>query len=464
LKKLHPTRIPELALKRLRLWLTCGLAASLLYSYPCTAGLFNPGTFTLPNGLQVIVLTNSRAPIVKQIIVYKAGSIDEPRGKSGIAHFLEHLMFKGTKNISGKELEKLNNQAGADQNAFTTRDITGYHYEVVKKDLPLVMRLEADRMVNLLIDAKDVEAERPVIIEERRMRVDNEPDGILKEAMVYSFYHHHPYRIPVVGWENEMETLNQADARDFYNKWYAPNNAVLILAGDITLDEAKALVGKYFGPIPSRELPLRDTPIEPDHRGIVQHVEKSSDRVLEPVYYRMYGAPREKESLTAAYALQVFEHILSSGANSLLYDALVTKKKIASNVGASYSDSLARGPASFYLSAQPVIGKTLADVETALLEELKAIQEKGVTQEQVEKAKKRLVAAIDYIRDDSFGPADIFADIVGRGFEIADVEESKDRIAAVTVEDVNAVARSVLSQEDYLTGHLLPEKKKEKTS
>jgi zinc protease len=449
---------------RFAAWLVSGALCFIIMTSQCAAALFNPQTFTLPNGLQVIVLTNNRAPIVKQILLYKVGSIDEPRGKSGIAHFLEHLMFKGTKNISGKDLDKANERAGADQNAQTSRDYTLYHQEIAKADLDSVMKLEADRMINLLLDPKDVESERPVIIEERRLRIDNEPNVILGEAIGYSFYRHHPYRIPVIGWEHEMEKLSQQDAREFYDKWYAPNNAVLILAGDITLEEAKALATKHYGPIPARDLPPRGIMIEPDHRGIVQHIVKRSDRVLEPVYHRVYAAPNLKENPKASYALQIFEHIISSGANSILYDSLITKQKIASWISASYSHSLIRGPAMFHLSAQPSPGKNLQDIENAILAELNKILDKGVTKEQVDKAKMRIVADIDYIRDDSFGSADIFANALGGGYEVADVEGWKDRIAEVTVEDVNAAARAVLSQEDYLTAHLLPEKKEGKSS
>jgi zinc protease len=431
------------------------LVSSLLLS-PAQAGLFNPQTFTLANGLQVIVLTNKRAPIVKQILLYKAGSMDEPKGKSGIAHFLEHLMFKGTKNISGKELDKMNEKAGADQNAQTGRDYTLYHQEVVKSDLESVMKLEADRMVNLLIDAKDVEDERPVIVEERRMRTDNEPKGILIEAMMYSFFRNHPYRLPIIGWEHEMEKLSQADAREFYEKWYAPNNAVLILSGDITLEEAKALTEKYYGPIPKRDLPERHILTEPDHRGVIQNVVLRSDRIEEPAYYRMYAAPNQRENMKASYALDVFEQIISEGANSLLYDSLITKQKVASSVSANYSDSLARGPSTFYIAVQPAPDRTLEEARAALIKEINTIVAKGVSKEDVEKAKNRLVADIDYLRDDSFSGSDIFAHAIGTGFNIEDIEQIKERTLAVTVEDVNAAARAIFGQEDYLNAELLP--------
>lgn len=455
MKKINQTRGYNLRILLASLVIACvGLHSS------CEAGLFNPQTFTLPNGLQVIVLTNTRAPIVKQILLYKVGAMDEPPGKSGIAHFLEHLMFKGTKNVSGKELDKANERSGADQNAQTGHDYTLYHQEVPKKDLESVMKLEADRMANLLIEAKDVEDERPVIIEERRMRTDNEPGAILSEAIGYTFFRHHPYHLPVIGWEHEMQKLSQQDARDFYDKWYAPNNAVLILAGDITLDEAKTLATKYYGPIPKKELPPRNTNTEPEPRGIFQHLEKKSDRVLEPIYYLLYPAPNLRENAKASYGLEIFRQIISEGANSILYDALVTKQKIASWVSTSYDNSMARGPAIFDFSAQPAPGKSLAEVEAALLAEIETIKKNGVTEEQVEKAKRRIVADIDFIRDDSFGSAEIFARTIGGWYEIADIEEWKDRIKTVTAADVNAAARAVLSQEDYLTAYLLPEQKK----
>lgn len=434
-----------------------GLVFSFLVMPVTHAGLFNPETFTLPNGLQVIVLTNNRAPIVKQIVVYKVGSIDEPKGKSGIAHFLEHLMFKGTSNISRQELDKENDRMGADQNAQTGYNYTTYFQEVVKQDLPRIMKLESDRMVNLLLDEKDVESERPVILEERRMRTDNEPGAILEEAIHAALYRHHPYRIPIIGWEHEIEGLNQADAKDFYKTWYVPNNAILVLAGDITLAEAKELATKYYGPIASKPLPGRNITKEPDHRDVNLHVEKKSSRVLEPVYHKIFGAPNLREDIKATYALQVLEQILAKGANSILFDRLVTKNKIASWVSASYSGSISRGPALFRFSAQPAPGKSLEAVEGAISKEVELILQKGVTAEQVEKAKKRMVADIDYIKDDSFGSADIFAYIIGCGFEIKDVEEWKERVEVVTAEDVNAAARAVFSQKDFLTAHLLPE-------
>lgn len=436
--------------------IACIIFTSLAAESPLCAGLFNPQTFTLANGLQVIVLTNKRAPIVKQILLYKAGSIDEPEGKSGIAHFLEHLMFKGTKNISGAELDKINDKVGADQNAQTSRDYTLYHQEVTKSDLESVMKLEADRMVNLLLDAKDVEDERPVIVEERRMRIDNVPKSILIEAMMYNFFRNHRYRIPIIGWEHEMEKLSQADARDFYNKWYAPNNAILVLSGDITVDEAKPLVEKYYGSIPKRDLPERLTLVEPDHRGVIEDIRLSSDRVQEPTFYRMYAAPGLRENMKAAFALDVLEQVISDGANSLLYDSLVTKQKVASSVSASYSDSMARGPSTFYIAVQPAPHKTLEEAKAALLKEINAIVEKGISKEQVEKSKNRLVADLDYLRDDSFGGANIFAHALGTGYTTDDIELIKERTMAVTPEDVNAAARAIFGQEDYLNAELLP--------
>lgn len=438
-----------------------------LFMGVCTgtfAGLFNPQTFTLSNGLQVIVLTNTRAPIVKQILVYKVGAIDEPLGKSGIAHFLEHLMFKGTKNLTGAELDKANERMGADQNASTGHDYTMYYQEIVKNELEFVMKIESDRMQNLLLLEKDVQDELPVILEERRMRTDNEPAAILNEAMNAAFYRNHPYRIPTIGWEYEIQGLTQKDARDFYDTWYAPNNAVLILAGDISVKEAKSLAEKYYGGIPAKKIPERKTLSEPLHRGVILHVQKESSRVLEPVYNRIYTAPSLKEDRKAYFALQILEHLLAGGAHGQLYENLVNKQKVAAWAGARYNHGISRGPASFQFSGQPGPGKTIKELEESFLQEIKVLMEKSISSEVLEKAKRQVLSDIDFMRDESFGGATIFAHVAGAGADIQEIEAWKDSIEEVSAEDVNAVIQKIFNDDDYITGHLLPEKKVEKTS
>ena len=432
-----------------------------VFTSPSMAALFNPKNFTLANGLQVYVLSNHRAPIVKQILVYKVGSIDEPAGKSGIAHFLEHLMFKGTKNLSGKELDKVNERMGADQNASTGHDYTMYYQEIVKSELEDTMRIEADRMQNLLLMEKDVQAELPVILEERSMRIDNEPSAILQEAMDAAFYQNHPYRIPPIGWEHEMRMLDQKAAREFYDTWYAPNNAVLILAGDINLEEAKTLAEKYYGPIAAKTIPERKNLVEPVFRDVHVHLEKSSPRVLEPMYIRVYQAPSLRDDPKAYFALQILEHLLAGGAHGQLYDSLVNEQKIASWISLTYKSGMSRGPASLEFSGQPVPGKSLDELENKIIEEIAKLKKTSITPEQLQQAKRRVVSSIDFLQDESFGGANIFAHALGCGTDIQYIENWKDYISQVTVEDIENVIKLIFEKNQFMTGRLLPEEKKE---
>src|SRR5260370_39541632 len=251
---------------------------------------FGAEGFTLANGLQVVVIPNHRATVVTQMVWYKVGGADEPRGKSGIAHFVEHLMFRGTKEVPPGMFSRLDAQNGGSDHASTAEDYTAYHQTVALDRLPLVMKLEADRMANLVITDAVVLPEREVIIEERRSRIDNSPAALLNEQVNAAIYLHHPYRIPTIGWEHEMQLLSTQDALDHYRTWYAPNNAVLVIAGDITMAQLKPLAEQYYGPIPARAVPPRDRLIEPPHPATAR-LELPSPRVAQADWTRSYLAP-----------------------------------------------------------------------------------------------------------------------------------------------------------------------------
>src|SRR5712692_5448604 len=251
---------------------------------------FGAEGFTLANGLQVVVIPNHRAPVVTQMVWYKVGAADEPRGKSGIAHFLEHLMFRGSRDVAPGEFSRLVAQNGGRDNAFTAEDYTAFHQTVAVDRLPLVMKLEADRMQNLVISDAVVLPEREVIIEERRSRIDNSPAALLNEQVRTAIFLNHPYRIPTIGWEHEMALLSTADAQAHYRTWYAPNNAVLVVAGDITAAQLKPLAEQYYGPIPARAVPPRDRLIEPPHAATAR-LELRSPRVAQANWTRSYLAP-----------------------------------------------------------------------------------------------------------------------------------------------------------------------------
>ena len=424
-----------------------GILFASTFAPGAIAGVFNPTTFTLKNGLQVVVISNHRAPIAIQMLWYKVGSADEPAGKSGIAHFLEHLMFKGTPSVPPGEFSKIVARNGGQDNAFTSHDYTAYFQRVARDRLELVMRLEADRMANLTLTDAEVLPERDVVLEERRSRTGNNPGAQLYEQSRAAFYLHHPYRNPVIGWKNEIERLNTRDALDFYRKYYAPNNAVLIIAGDVTADEVRRLAEKYYGPIAARATPPRDRLVEPPHLA-ARRVVLKSPQVGQPSWSRRYLAPSynagEKQH---APALQVLSQILGGGSTSRLYRALVVDAKIAASAGAWYSpDDLDLG--SFGLSGSPRPGTDPAALQKAMLEQVNGL---------LPRARKSLLAAAIYVRDGLRAGPNIIGRALTTGRTVADVESWPERIGKVTVEQVNAAARAVLLERNSVTSVLLPD-------
>jgi zinc protease len=433
------------------------MLAVLLLALPTAAAraaLFHPETFTLANGLQVVVVPNRNSPAVTQMVWYKAGRADEQPGKSGIAHFLEHLMFKGTRTTPPGEFDRLVARNGGRQNAFTSQDYTAFYQTVAKDRLALVMRLEADRMTNLTLSDDQVTPERQVIIEERRMRVDNDPAAQFDEQLRASLFLNQGYRVPVIGWKQEMEGLDRADALAWYGRWYAPNNAILIVAGDVSAAEVRPLAEKYYGVIPARALPACVRPSEPPHRAAAR-LEMVSARVRMPSWTRYYLAPSRHTDARAAYALEVLQEILGGGATSRLYKALVVEQKLAIQAGAGYdADALDRTDFALYLRPHP--GVPVDKAEAAMNAELDRLVRDGVTAEEVERAKRRMVAATVYALDSLQAGARIFGAALATGGTVADVEAWPERIAAVTVEEVNQAAKAVLDPVNSVTGVLRP--------
>ncbi|MFN4283000.1 MAG: M16 family metallopeptidase [Alphaproteobacteria bacterium] len=419
------------------------------------AAVFNPTTFTLPNGLQVVVIENHRLPVVTQMVWYKVGAADDPPGKSGIAHFLEHLMFRGTGEIMPGEFSRIVARNGGRDNAFTSWDYTAYHQTVAADRLELVMKLESDRMANLSITEAVVAPERDVIIEERRSRIDNSPAALLNEQINASLFLNHPYRIPIIGWQHEMATLTQADALDFYRRHYAPNNAVLIVSGDVTVDRVRELAAKYYGPIPRKEIAPRVRLREPLHVA-PRRLVLESERVREPRLTREYLAPSYNDGDTQhAYALQVLETILSGGATSRLRKKLVEDDKIAVSIWVSYQPS-ALDYGSFSIGGQPRADVPLSKLEEAIDLEIARLLKDGVTADEVARAKNQLVSGAEYARDSLRSGAMAIGTALATGKTVADVEAWPERIDAVTLDQVNAAARNVFNIVNSVTGALLP--------
>jgi zinc protease len=421
-----------------------------------SAGVFNPESFTLANGLQVVVIPNHRAPIAIQMVWYRVGAADDPAGKSGIAHFLEHLMFKGSKDIPPGAFSKIVARNGGQDNAFTSQDYTAYFQRVAKDRLELVMKLEADRMTGLVLTDAEVLPERDVVLEERRSRTDNNPGAQLYEHTRAALYMNHPYRVPVIGWQSEIEGLTTADAIAFYRRHYAPNNAILIVAGDVTAAEIRPLAEKYYGPIPRRELPPRVRATEPEQRA-ARRVVLKSPQVRQPSWSRTYLAPSYTTATGGdAYALQVLAEIMGGGATSRLYRSLVVEQGVAASAGAWYSaDGLDSG--TFGVSGSPRPGTEIDAVEAALTAQIKALLSDGVSADEVARAKRSLLAGAIYVRDSLRAGPNIFGRALTSGRTIADVESWPDRVGEVTAEAVNAAAKKVFRDNRSVTGVLLPE-------
>lgn len=419
------------------------------------AEMFEAHEFSLPNGLTVVVIPNHRAPIVTQMVWYKVGAADEPRGKSGIAHFLEHLMFRGTKATPPGAFSRIVAQNGGRDNAFTTHDYTAYFQNVASDRLELVMKLESDRMTNLALTDAVVTPERDVIIEERRQRIDNSPTALFDEQLNTALFLHHPYRIPTIGWEEEMHGLTTADARDFYRRWYAPNNAVVVIAGDVTVERVKELTEKYYGPIPARAIPNRERVSEPPKVAAARLMMKSA-RVTEINWSRQYLAPSyragEKQQ---SYALQVLAEVLGGSAASPLYKGLVMDRALALSASAFY-DPNTFDLATFGFSARLKNGVSVADFESALDAIVKTALEGGISAEEVERAKTRMRSAAVYARDSLGGPARLVGAALAVGRTLDDVEAWPDRIGAVTLQQVLDAAHLVIHDDVAVTGVLMP--------
>lgn len=419
------------------------------------AKVFDPATYTLENGLELVVIPNHRAPIVNHMIWYRVGAADESPGESGLAHFLEHLMFKGTANAPDGEFSDVIQKNGGVENAFTSHDYTAYFQRLPSDKLELMMRYEADRMTNLVLTEEVVDPERAVVREERRSRVGNDPGSQLWEVARAITYLNHPYRRPVIGWDHEVEALNTEQAFAFYRKWYHPNNAIVIVSGDVDPDEVHALAKKYYGAIPRGDLPERARVQEPPQNA-GRSATLESSQVRQPEFTISFLAPSYMRGESEhAYALEVLEQVLGGGATSRLYRSLVVEQELAAGASASYSPTKV-DLSSFSLSASPRPGVSVEDVKTALKSEITKILRDGVQASEVESAKKRMHASAIYARD-SFGTgASVFGRALATGRSVEDVESWPDKIGMVTVEDINAAAKAIFRDEQSVTVTLLP--------
>ena len=411
--------------------------------------------FMLANGMDVVVIEDHRAPVVTHMVWYRNGSADDPPMKSGIAHFLEHLMFKGTKNHAKGVFSNHVAELGGQENAFTSNDYTAYFQRVAKEHLSVVMGYEADRMVNLVLDDETVNPERDVVLEERRMRTESDPAAQLSEAVQAALFTQHPYGKPVIGWGHEIETLDRHDAITYYERFYTPENAILVVAGDIEPAHVRELANATYGQLTaSGAKPVRKRPQEPAPRAH-RLVTLTDEKVEQPSHQRIYLVPSIRTAGEGeAGALEVLSHILGGGPTSLLYKALVFDQKLAVTAGAYYAVA-ALDQTRFYVYAIPAEGVTLDQLETAIEAEIAKVVSHGVTEADLARAKTRLVADMIYAQDSQASLARWYGAALAIGMSIADIAGWPGRIEAVSNASIMAVAK-LLDRKSAVTGFLLP--------
>jgi zinc protease len=413
--------------------------------------------FKLDNGMEVLVIPDHRAPVVTHMVFYRVGAADEPMGKSGIAHFLEHLMFKSTDKIPSGEFSKIVARLGGQDNAFTTQDATAYFQRVAKEQLGRMMEMEADRMVSLRLTDKEVATERDVILEERRSRIENNPSSLFGEQMDAVLYQNHPYRIPVIGWEHEIAKLSRQDALGFYKHYYAPNNAILVVAGDVSADEVKSLAEKTYGKLPSVDgiTDNRARPTEPPARA-PRRLTLEDPRAGQPSLHRYYLVPGYRTAEKGeAEALDVLVKLLADGATSRFYKKVVVEKQVASSANGYYeSGGLDSGKVSFYAIAQDKAD--LPKIEAMLDELITDITKNGVSEAELKRAKSAYIADYVYESDSQSTLARRYGWGLATGLTIEEMETWPDRIREVTSEDVKRVAAKFLDPRASVTGVLLP--------
>ena len=411
---------------------------------------------SLDNGLKIVVIPDHRAPVVTHMVWYRNGSADDPIGKSGIAHFLEHLMFKGTKTHPQGQFSETVAELGGQENAFTSNDYTAYFQRASKEHLGTLMAFEADRMTGLVLSDEIVTPERDVVLEERRMRTDTDPSAQLGEAVQATLFSHHPYGKPIIGWKHEIESLDRHDALAYYARFYTPENAILVVAGDVAFEEVERLAKETYGRIPARGAPpQRSRPQEPPphaHRLVTL----SDPKVDQPSAQRVYLVPSYFTGRSASAALEVLSHLIGGGQTSLLYRDLVLDRKIAVAAGAYYMGT-SLDDTRFYIWAIPSEGISLETLDAALDASIAAVSANLADADDLQRARTRLVADAVYAQDNQATLARWYGAALTTGLTTDDVAEWPSKIDAVTAEDVRHAAATYLVKRRSVTGFLLPE-------
>ncbi len=442
------------------------IIAVILCSAPSMAmdKVFNAKSYMLDNGLQIVVVENHRAPVITHMIWYRVGAADEPRGQSGIAHFLEHLMFKGQKHavlgdLEAGEFSKIVRSLGGNDNAFTSQDFTAYFQSISNKHLERVMKMEAGRMRGMFIPQEGFVSEKKVIQEERRQRTDNDPRAQMSEQMREALFPNHPYSIPIIGWMHEIEGLKYQEVMDFYHKYYAPNNAVLIVSGDVSADQVFEIAKRTYGIIERSDMLERSWIKSPPFIAKTA-ISLEHPTIKEPVFRRSYRVPSANQSKQESLILEVLEDIIGGGSTSRLYKSLVVEQKIATNISLSYN-SAAWDDATLSIAVNPASKEKIADVKAAIDNELRKIINDGISVKELSESIMRMQNNAIYARDSLTGPAMIIGYSLITGSSLDDIEHWPQQIESVTIEQIQEVTRKYLNPDvPYKTppidGVLLP--------
>ncbi len=424
----------------------------IFFSELQSEGIYNAKSFELKNGMKVIVVENKRAPVVSQMIWYNFGSGVEENGKSGLAHFMEHLMFKGTKKFPDSYYSNFISKIGGSENAFTSYDYTAYYQIFPKYELEKIMKMEADRMVNLTLTKENVEIEKKVILEERFQRVESDPSAKLDESMRSILFPNHYYGRPIIGWRHEIENLTFQDVLKFYKKHYIPNNAVLVLSGDVDFEKVKKISKKYFGRHKKGKVSFGVKTIDPLMETFV-NVEMKHSTVKQKIWKKFYRVDSYKKSIKKGLALDIGLKIISSGSSSLLYESLVNKKKMFSAVG-GYYQGLTKGEGNVYFYAIPNEEISLSEVNDIIDEEIKIILEKGISEKRFKIEKKKYIFDSIYARDGVLNPAQAIGESITIGFTLEDIENLNKKIDEVTIFDVMDELQKFQKNKNFIIGRL----------
>ena len=433
-----PKHICNIA-KKILILLSIGISACL--PLKAWGNKIDTHEYQFKNGLRLIVKEDHRAPTVAHMVWYRAGSMDEVNGKTGVAHVLEHMMFKGTKKVKSGDFSRMVAAVGGRENAFTAKDFTGYFQQIEKSKLADVVRLEADRMANLQFSDDEFLKEIQVVMEERRLRTDDNPNSLLRELMMATAFTSSPYRHPIIGWMNDLQNMKPNDARQWYLDWYAPNNAIVVVVGDVKPLEVKALVEKYYGPIAAKKLPERKPQSEPEQKGEKRaNLKAPADSPQIMMAWKVPKLDPKKMDETDPYALAVLSAALSGHDNSRLNRELVRNKRLANSASASY-DPISRGPELFTIGATTAKGQSVSDLEKGIWQTIQEIAVNGITEAELKRIKTQLLASQIYKRDSIFAQAMEIGSAEIAHVSWKNLDRIIERIQQIQSEQVKAVAK-----------------------